>query len=202
MRVLYTCCTAIQYRAKHAETIKKAGSSAVQGLSRSIALYVPSDAFTEHKTAESGQGKPTLTSILACLLGFHAITLKYFWENCQFKNQASEALNLLVLLFGGLLARSRKHGNRHTPTHTHTPTHMYKPSTETLTYARQELNIYPVIHNLKRNSIRFVSFTWHAQIESYGQLKFGHICLGALIFYTCDESQDLILDPLTIPLKV
>ena len=66
------------------------------------------------KWAEYGQGNPTLIGVLACSLGFHTIT-QYFYENCQ----VSEALNLLVLLFGDLLAHSgRQHGKRHTHGHT------------------------------------------------------------------------------------
>ena len=49
-----------------------------------------------------------LISILACSLGFHAIT----FERSTF-NQASVALNPLVSLFGRLVARTgRKRGNR------------------------------------------------------------------------------------------
>ena len=55
-----------------------------------------------------------LISILACSLGFHAIT----FERSTFtkiENQASVALNPLVSLFGRLVARSgRKRGNRQT----------------------------------------------------------------------------------------
>ena len=49
-----------------------------------------------------------LISILACSLGFHAITLERstFTKNRYFKNQDSVALNPLVSLFGHLVARS------------------------------------------------------------------------------------------------
>ena len=51
-----------------------------------------------------------LIGILACCLGFHAITLwtQYFHENSHFKNQASVTLNSLVSLFGHLDARSAR----------------------------------------------------------------------------------------------
>ena len=59
-----------------------------------------------------------LISILACLLGFHAITFERstFTKIALFKiKPASVALNPLVSLFGRLVARSgRKRGNRQT----------------------------------------------------------------------------------------
>ena len=57
--------------------------------------------------------------ILALELGFHAITLEqYSYEIRQILNKVSVALNLLVLLFCCLVARSgRKRGDRRTDTH-------------------------------------------------------------------------------------
>ena len=48
-----------------------------------------------------------LISILACSLGFHAITFERSTFR-YFKNQASVALNPLVSLFGRLVARSAR----------------------------------------------------------------------------------------------
>ena len=67
-----------------------------------------------------------LVSILACSLGFHAIT-----ENRLCKNQASVALNRLLSLFARLLARGgRKRGNRQADGQT--DGHTYERSTVTL----------------------------------------------------------------------
>ena len=58
-----------------------------------------------------------LISILACSLGFQAITFERstFTKIAIFLNQASVVLNPLVSLFGRLVARSgRKRGNRQT----------------------------------------------------------------------------------------
>ena len=58
-----------------------------------------------------------LISILACSLGFHAITFERstYTKIAIFKIQASVVLNPLVSLFGRLVALSgRKRGNRPT----------------------------------------------------------------------------------------
>ena len=81
-----------------------------------------------------------LISILACSLGFHAITFECStYENHHLKNQASVVLNPLVSLFGRLVARSgRKHGNRQTDRQTDKRND--RPSTVTLAaHARRGL---------------------------------------------------------------
>ena len=69
-----------------------------------------------------------LFSIMACSLGFHAITS----ERSFLKNEACVALNPSVSsLFGRFVARGgRKRGNRHTHIETDRQTH--RPSTVTL----------------------------------------------------------------------
>ena len=84
-----------------------------------------------------------LISILACSLGFHAITFERstFTKIAIFKiKPVHVALNPLVSLFGRLVARSgRKRGNRQTDGQT------YRPSTVTLAaHARRGLTIYKV----------------------------------------------------------
>ena len=82
-----------------------------------------------------------LISILACSLGFHAITFERstFTKMAIFLNQASVALNPLLSLFGRFVARSgRKRGNRQTDGQTDRQT--YRPSTVTLAaYTRRGL---------------------------------------------------------------
>ena len=72
-----------------------------------------------------------LISILACLLGFHAITLerRTFYENRHIKNEASLVLNPFVSLFGLFLLRvvaenmvTDRHTDRHTDRQTDTQT--------------------------------------------------------------------------------
>ena len=57
-----------------------------------------------------------LISILACLLGFHVITLERstFTKIAILKNQDSVVLNPLVSLFGRLVARSGRVPDRRT----------------------------------------------------------------------------------------
>ena len=88
-----------------------------------MSFIVTSCAFKIHRVSGPGRGKPVLLCILACSLGFHAITLERSTSTkiAIFKNQASVEMNLLVSLFCCLVARGgRKHGNRHIHRHRHT----------------------------------------------------------------------------------
>ena len=69
------------------------------------------------KASGPRRGKPVLICILACSLGFHAITSECGTSTKirHFKNEASVALNRLVSLFYLFVARGgRKRGNRRT----------------------------------------------------------------------------------------
>ena len=114
--------------------------------SRYTPFVVTSCAF---KMSGPGRGKPVLISILACSLGFHAITFER-----HFFNEASVALNPLVSLFGRFVERGgRKRGNRQTDTDTHThrpsnPRCACAPSVRFVLWSECTMSPYFYIHSV------------------------------------------------------
>ena len=98
-------------------------------------FVVTSCAFKMHRASGPGRGMLVLICILACSLGFHAITSERGTRH--FKNEASVALNPLVSLVYLFVARGgKKRGNRRTDGQTD------RPSTVTLAaHARRGLII-------------------------------------------------------------
>ena len=106
-----------------------------------------------------------LISILACSLGFHAIT--------------SER-NLLLSLFGGFLARGgRKRGNRQTDRHTHEPStvilaaHVRKGLTRQL----QE-KCRGVKHKCAGRQKTFRWVTVHTSLDTHTCINTGYLLLS------------------------
>ena len=72
-------------------------------------FIVTSCASKVHRPSVPGRGKPVLICILACSLGFHAITSERgTYENRHFKNKASVALNPLLSLFYQFVGGNRR----------------------------------------------------------------------------------------------
>ena len=145
-----------------------------------------------------------LISILACSLGFHAITFErstYFYDNRHFKNQASVALNPLVSPINRLLqhvARPfslRMHVNGNYNGNYHICTHaIQRVEREGSSHTR--LHTHMSVHWGYRDMMSMLYMCWYKiEISHYIRLTCGHSNSTVLLY---DTMMGLSLTPNTV----